>query len=81
MARIANSLANLLADLRANAEGMEIREPDGSIWRPVYLDNVRPDFVSKYRFRTMLAQLARMGVYRVLDGDTFGEVQTLAPRK
>lgn len=65
--------AQVLAALRANAEGCT---ENG--WRNVYLDNALPAGMSDKSFRSHLAALSKVGLYRPIDGYAFGDVKVEA---
>ncbi len=67
---ISRSTADLLAQLRAAADGCTSEEADGSSWRGVYLPNVGKG----HSFAGKLSCLERIGKYRRTGDPNFGEV-------
>lgn len=52
---------------------VEVKDGDG--WGEVYLDNARPDGMSDKSFRSCLASLSKLNLYRPIDGYAFGKVK------
>ena len=63
----------VLKNLRDAAES-DITDKNGVVWLCVYLDNARKG-MEKNKFRAQLAVLAKAGLYRVIDGENFGDVR------
>lgn len=61
--------AEVLKNLRESAEGSEIKG-----FCNVYLDNARKGMPIA-KFRAHLAQLSKLGLYRVIDGSMWGDVK------
>lgn len=60
----------VLQALRNHAEGTK-----GDEWQQVYLDNAKPADMTANQFRACLSALAKLGVYRVIDGYAWGDVK------
>jgi hypothetical protein len=60
--------SSLLANVESKCFGDET-------WGMVYLDNARAEGQSVAQFRACLAVLAKQGLYKVVDGSTFGAVK------
>lgn len=73
MTTLNDNAQKVLSNLRANTESTETR--DGVVWGSVYLDNARPSGMSDKVFRAALSQLAKAGLYKVIDGYAFGDVR------
>ena len=65
----------VLAALRANIEGRTTTDLLDGEFYDVYLDNAHPEGMSDYSFRSCLAELAKRGFYRVVDGYAWGSVK------
>lgn len=64
-----------LESLRTNCEATAVIETDGAEWRDVYLDNARPAGWENARsWAAILGSLQKKGVYRFVDGLTWGMV-------
>ena len=68
---VAATYSSLLANVESDVFGDEA-------WGMVYLDNARLDGQSTAQFRAQLAALAKQGLYKVVDGNTFGAVKLVA---
>jgi hypothetical protein len=67
--KLSPKTAHVLDGLYACAEG----EPEDG-YRLVYLDNARPIGMSETAFRSHLAALAKLDLYRPVDGYAWGKV-------
>jgi hypothetical protein len=73
MKPISQAASQLLADLRAETEGVSTTQPDGSTWNDVYLPNAQKKR-SKAQFGGLLIALKEAGYYQPLDR-YFGSVR------
>lgn len=72
MIALSHKARALLERLRAHAE-TRVTDKEGRVWASVYLDNARGD-LSPHSFAWHLGALKQAGMYRVVDGENFGDV-------
>ena len=72
-------MALVLQALRDNIEGGTTTLSDGRVYHSVYLDNARPAGMSPRAFAGHLSALEKIGAYRSIGDDCFGDVLTFDP--
>lgn len=74
MTNLTDASATILAALRSAAESYS-RDIDNVRWGMVYLDNARPNGVSRHQFAGYLSALKAEGLYAPTCDPAFGEVR------
>jgi len=74
MCPLSSKALEILAALRAASEGEKYELSDGRPCRDVYVDNGRPEGMSRRAFAGYLSKLARAGLYKPHDGSAWGIV-------
>lgn len=65
----------VLQALRSNTEGLTATNPDGSVFRQVYLDNAIPEGMPRHQFAGFLSALEGQGLYISQEDGAFGMVK------
>ena len=68
-----NRTIKVLEALRENCEQC-VTDEHGNKWGQVYLDNARIAGMTDRQFAGHLSELSKRNLYRVIDGEFFGEV-------
>ena len=74
MTNLSNTALEVLAALRAAAEGCTCEDAEGFVWKDVYLDNVNVAGVTGRQMSGYISALADAGFY-VVNGSYFGRVK------